>query len=169
MGYITYGYWFYFGIFFAALGLLLFFVTRKKRTNRNIHTIVLMALLAFSGFKCAREEVVNEKLKQEGPYTFTIAKIVNAKAFSDSDKIEQIEYKYSIGEQHYGGIDKLLTAYTNERDFTEDDIYDKCVLIRVVASKLSVSSLVGILKKCEPAPQNGTANPNYELDDLWIR
>ena len=60
---MTFGYWFWTGILGVAGAILLLFLTRKgQRKTRTVHAVVLFVLLAFGGFKCAREEHVRKEL-----------------------------------------------------------------------------------------------------------
>lgn len=167
---MIYGYWFWLGVLCIVIILLLLFVTRNKRNHRTLHAVALFALLAFGGFKCAREEHINATIMEQGPFIYTFATITGSKSYKNSQRIEFVEYNYHLGGKNYIGLDKLSRAYTIERDFYKQDVENSCLLIKISADKLNLSNILGILKTCPPPVPAGLSAPDYtNIDKLWLK
>lgn len=177
---MTFGYWFWLGMACLGGALLLLFLTRpghKPRTTRTVHAVALFLLLAFGGFKCARDEHVRTDLLTHAPAVYTIAKIRDdgggMKFHEDKRRVEAVEYRYRIAGRDYMSLGNLAHGYTIERDFLPDDLRGKCVLVQLPASRHDISRLEALLSTCPPAPEGGWDGlPDAlrnDIDTLWWR
>ena len=175
---MTIGYWFWLGVLSAAGAVLLLVMTRKgPRKMRTVHAVVLFVLLAFGGFKCAREEHVRSELLERDTSVYTVATTRNdgggIKFQEDKKRVESVEMSYRIAGRDYVALGTLVHAYTIERDFLPQDIQGRCLLIRLPASRPDIARLEAVLNVCPRAPENGwTRIPDDVMgmiDTLWWR
>jgi hypothetical protein len=175
---MTFGYWFWIGVLGIAGALLLLFLTRKgQRKTRTVHAVALFALLAFSGFRCARDEHVRSALLDTDTPVYTIAVTRDdgsgLKHHEDKRRVEAVAMHYRLAGREYVGLGELGGAYTVERDFLPENFKNRCLLIRVPASRPDLSRLVAVLNACPKAPENGWSRiPDNVLgmvDTLWWR
>ncbi len=177
---MTYGYWFWLGVVCTAGALLLLLLTARKRprSTRTVHAVVLFALLAFGGFKCARDEHQRTELLNNAPAAYTVGVTrgdeSGMKFKEDKKRVEAVEYSYTIGGAERTGLGLLDKAYTIERDFYPADVAGKCALIQVVAQSPEINRLVAMLRTCpKTVPGNGWSSVPQEIldmvDTLWWR
>jgi hypothetical protein len=174
---MTFGYWFWSGVAGAAGALLLLFLTRKReRRARTVHAVALFVLLAFGGFKCARDEHARMELLRNDTPVYAIAVIRDEdgmKLHEDKRRVAAAAMRYRLAGREYSGLGELGDAYTVERDFFPEDLKNRCLLIRVPASRPDISLLVAALNACPKAPENGWRRiPDDVLgmvDALWWR
>jgi len=170
---MTFGYWFWFGVLctIGAVALYLLTAKRKPRAVRTVHTVVLFVLLAFGGFKCARDEHVRAELLATAPAAYTIAVTKGdedgIKFMEDKKRVEAVEYDYTIAGQSITSIGMIRDAYTLERDFYPEDILGRCVLVHTVMGRPEISRLSAVLTRCpETAPAGGWDGIPQELMDI---
>ena len=175
---MTFGYWFWSGVFGVAGALLLLFLTRgRQRRTRTVHAVALFVLLAFGGFKCARDEHVRIELLEKDTPVYAIA-VTRAdgggmKLHADGRRVEAVEMRYRLAGRDYSGLVETGNAYTVERDFFPADLKNRCLLIRAPASRPDISRLVAVLTACPASPENGWSRVPAEVlnlvDALWWR
>ena len=177
---MTYGYWFWLAIGCIACAVLLLMMTAKKkpRGTRTVHTIVLLALLAFGGFKCARDEHQRTELLDNAPAAYTVGVTAGdeggMRLKQNSQFVEAVEFSYTLGGKNYKALGMLDQAYTVERDFYPRDIAGKCVVVQAVATRPEISRLAAVMASCpETAPAGGWNGLPEEIlekiDDTWWR
>lgn len=176
---MTYGYWFWLGVFSLLGAIVLLIVSERKhtRTVRTVHAVVLFSLLAFGGFKCAREEYVRSELFDTAPVIYTVAKTRSdgggMKMHEDGRRVTDVEYRYTFNGRQYAGLGHLSDVYTVERDFFPEDLQNRCLLIRMPNTHPEMSMLAAVLRSCPKVPAQGWReipdNVRASVDGLWHR